>query len=285
MSLIVFSMQPVYKDHWVKIIGSLLASLTVDSIGRPNSIFERLTAGSFYIDILAGFLITLLLWEGIKRLTVWLDKKYVWLEQPLERFLLQFVLGVVFPVLLSFGITLIYMRLLWDQDIFVTEWLYTEMYMVIFILLLINFIYFSWWLYLKNMGNMTVVPAYPQLDGTLPDRHESTSIPVTKGGKTILLPPTAVAHIHLLNGYTYLQTFEAAEFVSTDSLDEFLQQLDHDQFFRANRQVIINRKACTSYETIENGKIEVALVPELLQKVVVSQKKAKEFRKWITVRR
>lgn len=277
-------MQAFYKDKWVKIIGCIIASLTVDSMGRPNSLFERFTEASFYIDFLAGFLITLALWEWIKRVTVWLDKKHDWLAQPLERFLLQFVLGVLIPVLLSFLITLVYMRMLWDQDIFRTEWLYNEMYMVIFIILLINFIYFSWWLYLKNVANIPVLAAYPPFPETQPEWEKAPSIPVTKGGKTILLPPSEIAHIHLNDGYTYLQKTDGEDFVSTLSLDDFFKQLDKGQFFRTNRQVIIHRKSCTSYHTIENGKIEVEVLPALAQRVIVSQKRAKEFRKWIADR-
>jgi len=279
-----FVMANGYKDKWVKTIGSLIASVTVDSMGRPNSIFERLAEGFFYVDILAGFLITLMLWEGIKRVTVWLDKKNGWFENPLERFLLQFLLGVFVPVLLSFIITLAYMRLLWDQDIFKTEWLYNEMYMVVFIILIINFIYFSWWIYLKHPENIIndPMPAHSPSVDEIEAEEKETFINVTKGGKKIVLSAFDIAHIYLSEGYTYIQKFDGEDFVSTLSLDDFFKGLRKDLFFRTNRQIIVQRKACTSYQTIENGKIEVELIPKIEKRVIVSQKRAREFRKWIS---
>lgn len=182
---------PTYKDGWVKIVGSLIVSLTVDSMGRRNSIFERLSEGYFYIDIFAGFITTLIIWESIRRITIWLDKNHDWIEKPLERFLLQMVLGVVIPIFLSFSLVMSYLKFAWDQDIFKTEWLYYEMYMVIFIILIINFIYFSWWLYLKYTEKALGITAasYPPFPDSLPIREKVTAIQVSKAGKN--RPPSA----------------------------------------------------------------------------------------------
>ena len=55
-----------------------------------------------------------------------------------------------------------------------------------------------------------------------------------------------------------------------------------DSFFRANRQIIVSRNACKAYENIENGKISIDLSVDVKFPVIVSQKRAKAFRNWIS---
>src|SRR4030095_16938477 len=138
-----------YKDFWFKIIGCLLASYIIDALDRQETIFERLRSKYFYIDIAGGFVIALMLWEFVRFCTRHLDKRLTWSEQPVKRPLLQVALGVILPSLLSFVFTWIWMGAAYDQDIFKTSWLNNEFYTVILIIILINLIYFTWWLYLN----------------------------------------------------------------------------------------------------------------------------------------
>ena len=138
-----------YKDFWFKIIGCLLASYIIDALDREETIFERLRSKYFYIDIAGGFVIALILWEFVRFITRYLDKRLSWSEQPVKRLLLQLSFGVVLPSFLSFVFTWIWMESAYNQDIFKTSWLNNEFYTVILIILLINLIYFTWWLYLN----------------------------------------------------------------------------------------------------------------------------------------
>jgi hypothetical protein len=91
-----------YKDFWFKITGSLIASEIIDALGREESFFYRFTTRYFYTDLLGGFAIALLLWEVVRFATCYLDKKYDWIEKPVQRILLQTILGVIVPALFSF---------------------------------------------------------------------------------------------------------------------------------------------------------------------------------------
>jgi len=44
----------------------------------------------------------------------------------------------------------------------------------------------------------------------------------------------------------------------------------------------VSRKSCSAYKSIENGKIELDLVPTYKSAVIVSQKRAHAFRKWVS---
>jgi hypothetical protein len=279
--------KPAYNDFWFKIGGSLVASQIIDSIGREESYFQRFTTKYFYTDLLGGFVIALLLWETVRFVVRYLDKSYDWFEKPIQRILLQLLLGVFVPALLSFFFTFAFMRLAYNQDIFKTQWLYNEFYAVILIIVLINLVYFTWWLYLASVKQKTA--STDSSNVSLPDpANESSKLPgidpvveVTKAGKTMLLGQTEIACAYLNNGYCYIRTFQDNAFITSYTLEQIVQILHKNYFFRANRQMIVSRKSCKGYKSIENGKIELDLTVSLKEPVIVSQKRASEFRRWI----
>lgn len=269
----------VYKDFWFKIIGCLLASYIIDALNREETIFQRLSSKYFYTDIAGGFVIALILWEIVRFITRYLDKKFSWAEQPLKRILLQLVLGVFLPSLLSFIFTWIWMQAAYSQDIFKTSWLNNEFYTVILIIILINLVYFTWWLYL----NWKQQSAFVLQGNTAPDADSAyKTVEVSKAGKTILLPQTEIAYSYLNNGYCYIKPFEGDSFVTTYTLDELTKMLSSISHFRVNRQILVSKKSCKTYKSVENGKIELELEPTFKVPVIVSQKRAKDFRKWVS---
>lgn len=274
----------VYKDFWFKIIGSLVASQVIDSIDREESYFERLSSKYFYSDLLGGFVIALILWEIVRFSTRYLDKKYSWIENSFRRTLLQFLLGVCVPALFSFLFTLAFMKLAYDQDIFRSGWLYSEFYTVIIIILFINLVYFTWWLY-DNWKRQQEVVLVTSRDNTSASdqttQWQMKVIEVTRAGKTILLPHREIAFAYLADGYCYIRPFQGEVFVTTYTLDEVARLLREIDFFRVNRQMLVSRRSCSAYKSIENGKIDIELNPPFKTQVIVSQKRAKDFRKWI----
>lgn len=283
--------KPVYKDFWFKIIGSLVASQIIDSIGREESYFQRFTTKYFYTDLLGGFIIALILWETVRFTVRYLDKNYNWFEKPIQRVLWQLIFGVVAPALLSFFFTFAFMRLAYNQDIFKTQWLYNEFYTVILIIVLINIVYLTWWLYLawteennKKKSITALAPATELIDSkgaSAKIQSLQSMLEVSQAGKTVLLRQDEIACAYLNNGYCYIKTFGENVFVTNYSLEEIVQALDKNYFFRANRQILVSKKSCKGYKSIENGKIELDLNLLLKHAVIVSQKRASEFRKWI----
>lgn len=65
-----------------------------------------------------------------------------------------------------------------------------------------------------------------------------------------------------------------------NSLDEIEELLNPEDFFRANRQFIVNKQAIESYRTHFTGKIELKLVVVTKDEIVVSKEKAHQFRGW-----
>ncbi len=66
------------------------------------------------------------------------------------------------------------------------------------------------------------------------------------------------------------------------SLDELTKFLDPRQFYRANRQFLINRAALKEVVHYFNGKLLVRLSPEPSEKVIISREKVPQFKSWVT---
>jgi hypothetical protein len=225
----------------------------------------------------------LLLWEWIRLVIKKLDQRVDWFAQPVLRISLQLLFGVVVPAFLSFVFTMFFMQLAYQQDIFQTSWLHSEFYVVILIIAMINLVYFTWWLFLKNKSDQEE-KSFLLSTSQRPITNANfiaTPIQVTKGNSNILLQPSEIAYAILDGDYTFIYTNNDDHFVTTYTLDELFKKLDDTQFFRANRQTIIHRFACKSYRRMENGKIGLDLEPNPKISVIISQKRASDFRKWI----
>lgn len=280
-----------YNDLPIQVCGSFWISYLIDAIGRPESVFERITTSYFYVDLLSGFLITFLLWEYLKRVVMFLDLRFEWFKETGLRLIFQLVLGFVVPSFFSFVLTYWYMKLIWNQDIFISQWLQNEFYVVQILLAFVNFYYFTYWLYLMN-GKSTLSQISVQginkseiinVDVQKGEGFElkSAVIEVPKGGKNYLMPVSDMAYAYVKDNYSYIKQINNETFVTSYSLEDLYGMLDNNNFFRVNRQFIVNRKALKSYSSIENGKIEVEIDPISKDKIIISQKRAKAFREWI----
>lgn len=79
---------------------------------------------------------------------------------------------------------------------------------------------------------------------------------------------------------THLYTFDRKTFLINWTLDK-IQQLDDENFFRANRQYIIHRNAVHSISKNFNRKLTVKLTIPIEEAVTISKKKATLFLDWL----
>ena len=66
------------------------------------------------------------------------------------------------------------------------------------------------------------------------------------------------------------------------SLDELAKFLDPRQFYRANRQFLVNRVALKEVVQYFNGKLLVKMAPQPTDKIIISREKVTQFKKWVT---
>jgi DNA-binding LytR/AlgR family response regulator len=104
---------------------------------------------------------------------------------------------------------------------------------------------------------------------------------VQEGSKTIVLPVTAIAYIFRCGKYTLARTFEKEDFLISATLTDLRQQLNGRKFFRANRQAIVSFATCKYYERRPFGKLQLFVLPPSKDAMIISQKRAKAFKKWL----
>lgn len=79
----------------------------------------------------------------------------------------------------------------------------------------------------------------------------------------------------------YAVTFDNKEHIIDFTLENLESQLNPEQFFRANRSIIINTDAIRKFESYFGNKLFVYLVNPLKKEVIISRLKATEFKMWM----
>lgn len=104
---------------------------------------------------------------------------------------------------------------------------------------------------------------------------------VKQGDKLISVETKEIAYFFTKNGIVYLLTEHGNRYFIDHSLDEVVQQLDPQHFYRANRQFIINFQAIKAVHKYHKSKLMVELEPPGEDKVTVSAEKASHFKAWL----
>ncbi len=90
-----------------------------------------------------------------------------------------------------------------------------------------------------------------------------------------------IAYFYSENKITFAVTHTAQEYTIDLSLNKLIEQLDPDQFFRANRQMIVGIHSIAHIEPYFNGKISVTVKPRHKTLVTISEEKVTAFKLWL----
>lgn len=95
------------------------------------------------------------------------------------------------------------------------------------------------------------------------------------------IPSGDIAYFHVEDGEVVLRTFDGKRYFPHHSLDQLQEQLDPAQFFRANRQIIVNIAAVRELKPYFKGRLVLYVDPPVEEQLVISSEKAKEFKEWL----
>jgi DNA-binding LytR/AlgR family response regulator len=110
-----------------------------------------------------------------------------------------------------------------------------------------------------------------------------TRILVKKGIETIAVKLCDVALFYTDKGVVFVIDKTGNTFFSDKTLANLQEELDPSDFFRANRQYIINIDVIHSFRPFERVKLHVRLnIKAKISAIIVSQYSAPHFRKWIS---
>ncbi len=104
-------------------------------------------------------------------------------------------------------------------------------------------------------------------------------VPV-KGDKLMPVQSSEIACIYIDASLVKALTLDERSFRFEFTLDELSDMLDPADFFRANRQYIISRKAIKDIDLWFNNRLSVNLKVAVSEKILISKARIPEFRNW-----
>lgn len=266
-----------YRDRWLIAIGSLVIGYFFVAIGTGEGVLDLLSQPMHIRDLFGVSFMTALIWLFVRSVTNWLDQRYDWFEQPLRRVASQVLLGVGGATLVSLSMAMSYFSIVVGQPIAESTYPIYEFPVSMLFIVGFNIVYLGLYLYQKAV--MPIAPPVPHsAEAFLPGRK---MLIVNSGLRNIPIPTDEVAYAYIDEATVFLTTSSGGKYVVNRSLDELAHDLPADQFFRVNRQFIINRRACSSYLNEAYGKLKVEVKPTLPKDIIVSQQKTPEFKKWL----
>jgi len=90
-----------------------------------------------------------------------------------------------------------------------------------------------------------------------------------------------IAYFYIDNQLTYLHTKENKRYCINQTMENLEKMLSPKEFFRINRQFIINIESVSKINSYFNSTLKLIVNPPLDTDVIVSRYAAKEFREWM----
>ena len=98
--------------------------------------------------------------------------------------------------------------------------------------------------------------------------------------RLVPLPVKNIAYVYIDTKTVRIVTFEHKNYYVNMTLDDLMEQLDPEHFFRANRQFIISRDAIKDISIWFGNKLSINLSVDVPEKIIVSKAKVSEFKTW-----
>lgn len=109
---------------------------------------------------------------------------------------------------------------------------------------------------------------------------KSTSILVYHQEKILPVKLEEIALFYIANEMTFLLTFSSVKYSVNKKMEE-LERLGGNDFFRVNRQYLVNRKAVADVSRYFLRKLSVNLTTPFKEKILVSKERAPLFLNWL----
>jgi len=137
---------------------------------------------------------------------------------------------------------------------------------------------------LKNFFQQKTAPDLEILLSKLSPSIGKTSFLVFKNQKYTTVQTDNIAFFYIRNDATSLMCFDGQEYTLSQSLDNIVASISAKQFFRVNRQYLVNFKAIKEVEHYFLRKLYVKLVIETPEKLLINKEKSHSFLNWMEER-
>ncbi len=131
----------------------------------------------------------------------------------------------------------------------------------------------------------TIQPDFESLLQALKERNPEykKQFLIQVGDRIITVTTNRIAYFYAMEKYVFCNTFDKHSYTLDFSLDRLQQILDPNQFFRINRQMIINIDAIGGMVAFSRARIKVELTPPEPGnlKALVSTERSPAFKAWL----
>lgn len=250
----------VPNNSLFKICISAAAAFYIVFHGRKVNLLESLQTPIFYIALTVSFLVALLMVNIIDYAHRWLEERHDWLQESFKRSVAQFVLCVLLPLLVDFGLLSIYFYLL-GTNIFESGFLKHDFPVIVLFILVVNFYYITVSLFAEKEMTATLIDSRLNQDNdTDVIRADEQTGEVTVDKYVLLLeilcPELQDENFNLKDDVLYffrnskhvlLVTSDGQEYPVNGNLSFLIDQFSEGEFIQINRSIIINSKIIKSY--------------------------------------
>ena len=108
-----------------------------------------------------------------------------------------------------------------------------------------------------------------------------TSFLVFKHNKYFTIPTEKIAYFYVKYETSIIVTFDKQEYMVNHPLEHIQHMLPEKQFFRVNRQFLVNFQAVKEVEHYFARKLLVKLVVPVAEKMLVAKEKVSIFFNWL----
>ena len=100
--------------------------------------------------------------------------------------------------------------------------------------------------------------------------------------KIVPLQATDVAYFYTSNERVTAHLFDGVAYPIDKTLEALQASLSEHNFFRANRQFIVSRKAVKDISVWFGSRLSLNLTVEIPERIVISKARVPEFKRWLT---
>ncbi len=106
---------------------------------------------------------------------------------------------------------------------------------------------------------------------------------LTRFGDTLkTIEVSDIAYFYTEQKNNFLKTFAGADYPIDQTLDQVEQMVDPAEFFRINRQIVVNIKAIKKMVTYSKSRVKLILEPHSDHDLIVSTNRSPVFKNWLT---
>ena len=105
---------------------------------------------------------------------------------------------------------------------------------------------------------------------------------VPERDKLVPLATSNIAYFYIDTKTVKAITLDEHTYYMSQTLDDIMLQLNPDDFFRANRQFIVSRKAIKDLTIWFGNKLSLNLIVTIPEEIIISKAKVSEFKNWFS---